>query len=112
MPAQGKQRDNLGRRTPIPYLCISDKHFMNQPSDLVRESLEGLCLLNSQLSLDPINNGALKFWRIGLHYMFTQWSTTVIHVNPANASKVALISGGGSGHEPAHAGELKCFFSS
>ncbi|KAI9511391.1 dihydroxyacetone kinase 1 [Russula earlei] len=52
------------------------KHFINDPSSIVLQSLQGLCAINPKLSLDPNNKGP----------------------------NVALICGGGSGHEPSHAG--------
>ncbi|THH21500.1 hypothetical protein EW146_g62 [Bondarzewia mesenterica] len=63
---------------------IQTKHFINSPSALVLESLEGLCKINPHLSLDPVNK--------------------VVYLNHQDHSKVALICGGGSGHEPAHSG--------
>jgi hypothetical protein len=35
----------------------SGKHFLNDPSSLVVESLEGLCAVNPQLSLDAPSKG-------------------------------------------------------
>lgn len=37
---------------------VVDKHFINAPTDLVLESLEGLCSVNHQLALDRENKGA------------------------------------------------------
>ncbi|KAF9006083.1 Dak1 domain-containing protein [Cyathus striatus] len=59
------------------------KHFLNNPSSLVLDSLTGLCALNPQLALDPHNK--------------------IVYIKSHHPSKVALICGGGSGHEPAHA---------
>ncbi len=61
------------------------KKFTNLPSDLVYESMLGFGAVHAQLvtvHLDPL---------------------FVTRKNPAR-SKVALISGGGSGHEPLHTG--------
>ncbi|KAI0047127.1 dihydroxyacetone kinase 1 [Auriscalpium vulgare] len=63
---------------------VQTKHFLNSPGSLVLESLEGLCAVNPQLSLDSANK--------------------VVHLTEQDKSKVALICGGGSGHEPSHAG--------
>ncbi|TFY51867.1 hypothetical protein EVJ58_g10338 [Rhodofomes roseus] len=60
------------------------KHFLNAPENLVVESLQGLCALNPQIALDVADK--------------------VVYVAKQDRSKVALICGGGSGHEPAHAG--------
>jgi phosphoenolpyruvate---glycerone phosphotransferase subunit DhaK len=61
------------------------KKFINDPRTLLRESLEGLAAAHAgvlQVSFEP---------------------TFVTRAQPAT-NKVALISGGGSGHEPLHAG--------
>lgn len=61
------------------------KKFTNLPSDLVYESMLGFAAVHAQLvtvQLDPL---------------------FVTRKNPTR-SKVALISGGGSGHEPLHTG--------
>ncbi|KAI0788772.1 dihydroxyacetone kinase [Abortiporus biennis] len=64
--------------------AVQSKHFLNTPESLVIDSLEGLCALNPQLSLDAANK--------------------VVYLANRDPNKVALICGGGSGHEPAHAG--------
>ncbi|KAF8215609.1 dihydroxyacetone kinase [Mycena galopus ATCC 62051] len=60
------------------------KHLLNDPETLVVDSLAGLCAVNNQLSFDPPNK--------------------VVFKSKLDRSKVALICGGGSGHEPSHAG--------
>jgi len=63
------------------------KKLINKTSDVVREMLEGTVGLNAGLALLDTENVVI---RVGL---------------PVGASRpVALISGGGAGHEPAHAG--------
>ncbi|KAI6112694.1 dihydroxyacetone kinase [Pisolithus sp. B1] len=62
---------------------VQSKHFVSAPS-LVTDSLQGLCVLNPNLSLDVTNK--------------------VVHVANQNRSRVALLCGGGSGHEPSHSG--------
>ncbi|KAF9269147.1 dihydroxyacetone kinase [Marasmius fiardii PR-910] len=64
--------------------AIQSKHFLNKSENLVLDSLEGLCALNPALALDSQNK--------------------TVHITKHDRSKVALICGGGSGHEPAHAG--------
>ncbi|TFK39853.1 Dak1 domain-containing protein [Crucibulum laeve] len=59
------------------------KHFLNTPASLVLDSLEGLCSVNPQLALDTQNK--------------------IVYIKSHDRSKVALMCGGGSGHEPAHA---------
>lgn len=60
------------------------KKIMNKPENLVREMCNGLVLAHPELAFDP------KY--------------KVISKKEINQGKVTLISGGGSGHEPAHAG--------
>ncbi|MFU1798682.1 dihydroxyacetone kinase subunit DhaK [Paenibacillus azoreducens] len=60
------------------------KKIMNQPETLVREMLSGLVLAHPELEF----NSKYK----------------IIKKKQINPQKVTLISGGGSGHEPAHAG--------
>ena len=62
------------------------KKLINQPEDFVRESLEGMAIAHPDLlkvNFDP---------------------TFVYRVDAPIQGKVAIISGGGSGHEPMHAG--------
>ncbi len=62
------------------------KKLVNRPEDVVRESLQGLGAAHPDLvevHLDP-------------HY--------VVRAGAPVAGKVGLVSGGGSGHEPMHAG--------
>jgi phosphoenolpyruvate---glycerone phosphotransferase subunit DhaK len=61
------------------------KKFMNAVEDILAESLDGLAALHSDiLTIDP----SYKF----------------VSRRSVNKNKVALISGGGSGHEPLHTG--------
>ncbi|WP_340009401.1 dihydroxyacetone kinase subunit DhaK [Paenibacillus sp. FSL K6-0276] len=60
------------------------KKIMNKPETLVREMCNGLVLAHPELDFND------KF--------------KVISKKEINSDKVTLISGGGSGHEPAHAG--------
>jgi len=65
-------------------MSVLSKHFLNTPESLVLDSLQGLCTLNNQLAIDAPNK--------------------VVYIANRHPSNVALICGGGSGHEPAHAG--------
>lgn len=65
-------------------MSVQSKHFVNAAENLVVESLQGLCAVNPQIALDVADK--------------------VVYVASPDRSKVALICGGGSGHEPAHAG--------
>lgn len=63
------------------------KKLINRPADVVREMLEGIVALSPGLALLDSENVVIR--------------TDL----PASADRpVALISGGGAGHEPAHAG--------
>ncbi|KAI6149802.1 Dak1 domain-containing protein [Pisolithus tinctorius] len=64
-------------------MAVQSKHFVSA-SSLVTDSLQGLCVLNPNLSLDVANK--------------------VVHVANQDRSRVALLCGGGSGHEPSHSG--------
>lgn len=60
------------------------KKIMNKPETLVREMANGLILAHPELTFDS--------------------RYKIIAKKELNPNKVTLISGGGSGHEPAHAG--------
>lgn len=60
------------------------KKIINDPANLVREMCSGLVMAHPQLTFDS------KY--------------KIISRSTPNLDKVTLISGGGSGHEPAHAG--------
>src|SRR5262245_32922021 len=64
------------------------KKLINEPRDVVREMLEGLVLGNRDLALLADETVVVRA-DIELHL---------------RSGRVSLISGGGSGHEPAHAG--------
>jgi dihydroxyacetone kinase-like protein len=61
------------------------KKFINDPADVVREALAGMAAAHPEL-------------RVDLEEQF------VARAGAGRAGKVALVSGGGSGHEPLHAG--------
>ena len=63
--------------------------FMNEKGDLVNEAIEGVLLSTPWHNLSRLDLGD---------------DIRVVVRNDRDKSKVALISGGGSGHEPAHAG--------
>ncbi|KAF8202313.1 dihydroxyacetone kinase [Pholiota molesta] len=65
-------------------MSVQNKHLLNDPSTLALDSLKGLCAINPQLALDAANK--------------------IVYAKSHDRSKVALMCGGGSGHEPAHAG--------
>ncbi|HEY5505196.1 MAG TPA: dihydroxyacetone kinase subunit DhaK, partial [Sedimentisphaerales bacterium] len=62
------------------------KKIINRPEDVVRQMCQGIVLAHPELVLDA------KY--------------KVIRKKTINTNKVSLISGGGSGHEPAHAGYI------
>jgi len=62
------------------------KKLINDPADIVRESLEGLALAHADIlkvSFDPLY---------------------VVRADAPVAGKTGIVSGGGSGHEPMHGG--------
>lgn len=63
--------------------------FMNQKSDLVNEAIEGALVSSPFHNLSQLDVGP---------------DIRVVVRNDWDKSRVALISGGGSGHEPAHVG--------
>lgn len=64
------------------------KKLINDPVHVVDEMVEGLVLADSRLMLLPDETAVIR----------------ADHEALRQAGKVALLSGGGSGHEPAHAG--------
>ncbi|BEL02079.1 dihydroxyacetone kinase subunit DhaK [Actinoplanes sichuanensis] len=61
------------------------KKFINDPNDVVAEALAGLAAAHPELRVDPAER-------------------YVARSDAPHAGKVALVSGGGSGHEPLHGG--------
>ncbi|TWE10192.1 dihydroxyacetone kinase subunit DhaK [Rudaeicoccus suwonensis] len=61
------------------------KKLINDPSDVVTEALTGMALAEPGLRVDADQR-------------------VVYRAEPKDAGKVALVSGGGSGHEPMHGG--------
>ena len=61
---------------------VEVKKLVNDPHNTVKESLQGLCIKNPSVQLLPGSNTIVR--------------------KEINQSKVSLICGGGSGHEPAH----------
>ena len=85
-------------RSPTHFI---DKHFLNTPASLVLDSLEGLCAINPRLALDVQN----KSEPTNQYSPFCLYKPhLVVHRVSPDRSKVALLCGGGSGHEPAHPG--------
>ncbi|PYH93689.1 dihydroxyacetone kinase [Aspergillus ellipticus CBS 707.79] len=65
---------------------MQTKHFFADPTHLVQTALHSLTLTNPSLAYDPENKIIFR------------------RPDAATKSKVAIVSGGGSGHEPAFAG--------
>ncbi|KAF9530487.1 dihydroxyacetone kinase [Crepidotus variabilis] len=65
-------------------MSVQSKHLLNTPESLVVESLRGVCATNPEVALDEANK--------------------ILFQKAVDRSKVALVCGGGSGHEPAHSG--------
>src|ERR1700755_1242354 len=71
------------------YIGCIIKKFINRPQDVVEEMLQGLVVLYPGSA------------RLPGHKVLIRGAA-----NPASATQVAIVSGGGSGHEPAHAGYI------
>ncbi|KIM32820.1 hypothetical protein M408DRAFT_187072 [Serendipita vermifera MAFF 305830] len=65
-------------------MSVTGKHFVNDPATLVQDSLRALELLNPDVKVNVKHK--------------------VVYRSKQPENQVALISGGGSGHEPAHSG--------
>lgn len=66
---------------------MSTKHFIHDPSHLVTTALHSMTLTNPAIALDPLNK--------------------ILYLRPTptpTPQRVSLLSGGGSGHEPAFSG--------
>jgi phosphoenolpyruvate---glycerone phosphotransferase subunit DhaK len=61
------------------------RKLINDPADVVTDALRGLAAAHPSLRVDPENG-------------------TVVRADAPRSGRVALVSGGGSGHEPLHAG--------
>ena len=59
------------------------KKLINAPEDVLVESLKGVALAHPELSVDLENH-------------------VITRATPKAQGKVAIVSGGGSGHEPLH----------
>jgi hypothetical protein len=87
------------------------KHFLNDPSSLVIDSLSGLCAVNPHLSLDVHNKGD-RLPNLKIPANNESWVALVVYLASPERSQVALVCGGGSGHEPSHAGFVGWYHSS
>src|SRR5260370_5690969 len=65
------------------------KKFINRPENVVEEMLQGLAVLNPGLA------------RLSGHKVMIR-----ADIDKIRDQQVTIISGGGSGHEPAHAGYI------
>ncbi|AOX45049.1 dihydroxyacetone kinase subunit DhaK [Microbacterium sp. BH-3-3-3] len=61
------------------------KKFVNDPADVLAEALRGIQAAHPEVRVDAENR-------------------VILRAEPTRAGKVALVSGGGSGHEPMHGG--------
>lgn len=62
----------------------TDKHFINDPTDLVMAALKAAKYANPSVALDEVNK--------------------IIYRKSSSPDTVALVSGGGAGHEPSFTG--------
>jgi len=61
------------------------KKLINKAEDVLADALKGLAAARPELRVDPEHR-------------------VIYRARPKDAGKVALVSGGGSGHEPMHGG--------
>jgi dihydroxyacetone kinase-like protein len=61
------------------------RKLINAPADVVADALRGMAAAHPSLRIDPENR-------------------TIVRADAPRTGKVALVSGGGSGHEPLHGG--------
>jgi len=61
------------------------KKLINSPETVLADSLAGIAAAHPELRVDPVNR-------------------IIYRATPKSAGKVALLSGGGTGHEPLHGG--------
>ncbi len=66
-------------------MAVSMRKLINAPGAVVSDALRGLAAAHPSLRVDPAGG-------------------TVVRADAPRTGKVALVSGGGSGHEPLHAG--------
>jgi dihydroxyacetone kinase len=71
------------------YIGINMKKFINRPEDIVEEMLQGLTVLHPGLARLPGHKAMVR-----------------VDADHIRDQQVAILSGGGSGHEPAHAGYI------
>ncbi|GKT71200.1 dihydroxyacetone kinase [Colletotrichum tofieldiae] len=82
-------------------------HFYDEAEDLVLDALESLVLTHSGLSLDKSKKSKpASHSRVPLASRNTQTYKILpaLWLTKNDSQKVSLLSGGGAGHEPAHAG--------
>jgi dihydroxyacetone kinase-like protein len=70
----------------VSVATVTVKKFVNEPGDVVKESLAGLAAAHGDLLRVDLGN------------------SIVVRKDAPRVGKVALVSGGGSGHEPLHGG--------
>ena len=76
-------------RRPARYIGCIMKKLINRPEDVVEEMVLGLAVLQPGCERLPGHKALIR-----------------AKAGQAQASQVAVLSGGGSGHEPAHAGYI------
>lgn len=76
---------------------MKPKTFLNDPADAVDEYISGLLLQH------PTRLRKLANHRVILHPSF---ATDNVNIEHPNLRQVSILSGGGSGHEPSHAGYI------
>ncbi|KYK61525.1 hypothetical protein DCS_02667 [Drechmeria coniospora] len=78
--------------SPPPFITMSCKHFINDPTHLVTSALQALTLTNPNVALDAT------------HKIIYRRPAATSHDAASARNEVSIVSGGGSGHEPSFAG--------
>lgn len=87
----------------LAHNSMSSKHFFADSSALVIKSLRGVCNLNPRLSIDEEHQGeGCQDWHSNNQPQ--RALATVVYIHNPDETKVSLLCGGGSGHEPSHSG--------
>jgi dihydroxyacetone kinase len=86
------------------------KKLINQPEDVVEQSVQGLLAASPRhlRRLEGLHVIVRSDWEVTFLLLFLNSTPELAHRPSSQAVKaqglVALLSGGGSGHEPSHAG--------
>src|SRR5437016_6069574 len=99
-PRRTSRRRPARKESVVSVVAPTVKKFLNNPQDVVKESLAGLGAAHPDLVRIDLENQPAHpdLVRIDLE------NQLVLRKDAPVQGKVALVSGGGSGHEPLHGG--------